>query len=112
VLDEASNPSEVLESEALFRHRMTQGSTYHIRDFDRSARGLLVATPGRNQIRQCMARVLIIGSNRGIGLETVKAALLPGHNVRALARSAARISIQNPSLEKVPGCGPLGKDDS
>jgi putative NADH-flavin reductase len=50
-----------------------------------------------------MAKVLIIGASRGIGLETVKAALLAGHNVRALARSAARIPIQNPSLEKVPG---------
>ena len=36
-----------------------------------------------------MAKVLIIGASRGIGLETVKAALLAGHNVRALARSAA-----------------------
>jgi putative NADH-flavin reductase len=50
-----------------------------------------------------MAKVLIIGASRGIGLETVKAALLAGHNVRALARSAARIPIQNPGLEKVPG---------
>jgi putative NADH-flavin reductase len=50
-----------------------------------------------------MAEVLIIGASRGIGLETVKAALLAGHNVRALARSAARIPIKNPALEKVPG---------
>jgi putative NADH-flavin reductase len=50
-----------------------------------------------------MAKVLIIGASRGIGLETVKAALLAGHNVRALARSAARIPIQNPGLEKVTG---------
>jgi uncharacterized protein YbjT (DUF2867 family) len=50
-----------------------------------------------------MAEVLIIGASRGIGLETVKAALLAGHNVRALARSAESIPIQNPSLEKVPG---------
>ncbi len=50
-----------------------------------------------------MAKVLIIGASRGIGLETVKAALLAGHNVRALARSAASISIQNPNLEKVSG---------
>jgi NAD(P)-dependent dehydrogenase (short-subunit alcohol dehydrogenase family) len=50
-----------------------------------------------------MAKVLIIGASRGIGLETVKAALLAGHNVRALARSAARIPIQDPGLEKVPG---------
>jgi len=47
--------------------------------------------------------VLIIGASRGIGLETVKAALLAGHNVRALARSAARIPIQNPGLDRVAG---------
>jgi putative NADH-flavin reductase len=50
-----------------------------------------------------MAKVLIIGASRGIGLETVKAALLAGHSVRALARSAASIPIQNPALEKMPG---------
>jgi putative NADH-flavin reductase len=50
-----------------------------------------------------MANVLIIGASRGIGLETVKAALLAGHSVRALARSAASIPIQNPALEKVSG---------
>jgi uncharacterized protein YbjT (DUF2867 family) len=50
-----------------------------------------------------MAEVLIIGASHGIGLETVKAALLAGHNVRALARSAANIPIQNAGLEKVPG---------
>ena len=50
-----------------------------------------------------MAKVLIVGASRGIGLETVKAALLAGHSVRALARSAASIPIQNPALEKMPG---------
>jgi putative NADH-flavin reductase len=50
-----------------------------------------------------MATILIIGASRGIGLETVKAALLAGHSVRALARSAANIPIQNPALEKVSG---------
>jgi putative NADH-flavin reductase len=49
-----------------------------------------------------MAKVLIIGASRGIGLETVKAALLAGHSVRALARSASSIPIQNARLEKVP----------
>ena len=38
-----------------------------------------------------MANVLIIGASRGIGLETVRAALRAGHSVRALARSAAGI---------------------
>src|SRR5215471_11458253 len=50
-----------------------------------------------------MAKLLIIGASRGIGLETVKATLLGGHDVRALARSAAGIPIQNPALEKVSG---------
>jgi uncharacterized protein YbjT (DUF2867 family) len=50
-----------------------------------------------------MAKVFIVGASRGIGLETVKAALLAGHSVRALARSSASIPIQNPVLEKVSG---------
>lgn len=50
-----------------------------------------------------VATVLIIGASRGIGLETVKAALKPGHKVRALARSAARIPVSHPDLEKVTG---------
>ena len=50
-----------------------------------------------------MAKVLIIGASRGIGLETVKAALKAGHSVRALARSARRIPIDNPKLEKMAG---------
>jgi putative NADH-flavin reductase len=48
-----------------------------------------------------MARVLIIGASRGIGLETVKAALHIGHSVRALARSAGRIPVEHPKLEKM-----------
>jgi putative NADH-flavin reductase len=50
-----------------------------------------------------MAKVLIIGASRGIGLETVKAALRAGHSVRALARSAASIPIQDIGLNKVSG---------
>ena len=50
-----------------------------------------------------MAKVLIIGASRGIGLETVKAALQAGHSVRALARSARRIPIDHPELEKMAG---------
>jgi putative NADH-flavin reductase len=50
-----------------------------------------------------MAKLLVVGASRGIGLETVKAALLAGHSVRALARSAARIPIKNAALEKVSG---------
>src|SRR5262245_10610784 len=50
-----------------------------------------------------MAKLLIIGASRGIGLETVKAALRDGHRVRALARSAASIPIENADLEKLSG---------
>jgi NAD(P)-dependent dehydrogenase (short-subunit alcohol dehydrogenase family) len=49
-----------------------------------------------------VATVLIIGASRGIGLETVKAALKAGHSVRALARSARRIPVDHPKLEKWP----------
>jgi putative NADH-flavin reductase len=50
-----------------------------------------------------MAKVLIVGASHGIGLETVKTGLAAGYTVRALARSATSIPIQNPSLEKVSG---------
>jgi len=50
-----------------------------------------------------VARVLIIGASRGIGLETVKAALEAGYSVRALARSARRIPVSHPKLEKMAG---------
>ena len=48
-------------------------------------------------------RVLIVGASKGIGLETTRQALEAGFNVRALARSAAAISLSNPKLEKVRG---------
>ncbi|MFN0217766.1 MAG: NAD(P)-dependent oxidoreductase [Hyphomicrobium sp.] len=50
-----------------------------------------------------MAKILIIGASRGIGLETVKAALAAGHDVRAFARSAPAIDIENAKLEKFKG---------
>ena len=50
-----------------------------------------------------MAKVLVIGASRGIGLETVRPALRSGHRVRALARSAASMPIQNADLDKVSG---------
>ena len=50
-----------------------------------------------------MAKVLIIGGSRGIGIETTRAALRAGHSVRALARSAAIIPIRNVGLDKVSG---------
>jgi putative NADH-flavin reductase len=50
-----------------------------------------------------VARVLIIGASKGIGLETTRLALEGGHDVRALARSAGGIDISTPNLEKVRG---------
>ncbi len=50
-----------------------------------------------------MARVLIVGASRGIGLETAKRAIEAGHKVRALARSARHIPIDHPDLDKVSG---------
>lgn len=50
-----------------------------------------------------MTTVLIIGASKGIGLETVKATLAAGHDVRAFARSAASIAIEDPRLQKIPG---------
>ena len=48
-------------------------------------------------------RVLIIGASKGIGLETTRQALRAGHQVRALARSAAGMPLSDPNLEKVRG---------
>jgi len=50
-----------------------------------------------------VAKVLVIGASRGIGFETVRTALCAGHSVRALARSAESIPIQNAGLDKVSG---------
>jgi uncharacterized protein YbjT (DUF2867 family) len=50
-----------------------------------------------------MSRILVIGASRGIGLETVKALLAAGHEVRALARSAHAIPIGDPRLDKRDG---------
>ncbi len=50
-----------------------------------------------------MAQILIIGASRGVGLETVKAALAAGHDVRAFARSAQTIPLTHPKLVKITG---------
>ncbi|GJD66128.1 NAD(P)-dependent oxidoreductase [Methylobacterium frigidaeris] len=50
-----------------------------------------------------MAHLLVIGASQGIGLETVKAALGAGHRVRAFARSASKIELSDPHLERFPG---------
>ena len=50
-----------------------------------------------------MSHILVVGASRGVGLETVRAALAAGHSVRGLARSAAAIPIADPKLEKIAG---------
>src|SRR5258705_12221765 len=50
-----------------------------------------------------MAKMLIIGASRGVGLETVRRALAEKHQVRALARSADTIPINDANLEKTSG---------
>ena len=48
-------------------------------------------------------RILIIGASKGIGLETTRQALAAGYDVRALARSAKSINLDDAKLEKVHG---------
>ena len=50
-----------------------------------------------------MARILVIGASRGIGLETVRTLLAAGHSVRAIARNARDIPIDDARLEKLDG---------
>lgn len=50
-----------------------------------------------------MAHILVIGASDGIGHETVKQGLKAGHHIRAFARSAARISIEDSAFEAFPG---------
>jgi short-subunit dehydrogenase len=47
-----------------------------------------------------MAHILVMGASHGIGLETVKAALVAGHRVRTFARSAGRMTLSDPNLER------------
>ncbi len=50
-----------------------------------------------------MKKLLIVGASRGIGLEVVKQALARGYPVRALARSADKITFSDQRLEKQKG---------
>ncbi len=56
-----------------------------------------------------MARVLIIGASKGIGLETTRQAVEAGHRVRAFSRSAAS-GLSHANLEKVRGNALDGRD--
>ena len=53
--------------------------------------------------RQGLARVLIIGASKGIGLETTGQAIEAGHFVRAMSRSTNGMELSNPKLERVNG---------
>ena len=57
-----------------------------------------------------MARVLIIGASKGVGLETTRQALEAGYQVRALARSAAGLDLFDLKLEKVRGDALISND--
>lgn len=48
-------------------------------------------------------KILVIGASKGIGLKTVRYALDRGHEVRAFARSAEKIDIDDPKLERRTG---------
>ncbi|MEM7498031.1 MAG: NAD(P)H-binding protein [Pseudomonadota bacterium] len=47
--------------------------------------------------------LLVIGGSRGIGLETVRAGLAAGHRMRAFARSAGKLSFQDPGFLAIEG---------
>lgn len=50
-----------------------------------------------------MAKLLVIGASGGIGRQVVQQALARGHEVRAMARSASKLDIDDPRLEKRDG---------
>ena len=50
-----------------------------------------------------MTNILVIGASSGTGLETVKRALEEGYSVRAFARSADQVSLDDPNLERMTG---------
>src|SRR5262244_1925948 len=68
-----------------------------------AASHMTVSQAGSDREHDAVATVLIIGASRGIGLEVVKAALEAGHSVCALARTARRIRVEHPKLEKMAG---------
>lgn len=67
---------------------------------DRASSGV-VTRPGIQEAH--VANVLVIDVSRGIGLETVKAALAAGHRVGAFTRSASGITLPDQGLENFTG---------
>ena len=59
-----------------------------------------------------MVDILVIGASSGTGLETVKRALEEGHRVRAFARSADQIRLDDPNLERFTGDATVTADVS
>lgn len=56
-----------------------------------------------DQWEDAVARILIIGASKGIGLEAVRQGLACGHDVRAFARGADQISVSSEKLERRSG---------
>lgn len=50
-----------------------------------------------------MAHILVIGGSRGIGRAVCKAAIVKGHNVRAMSRSGARPQGADGNCEALKG---------
>lgn len=57
-----------------------------------------------------MAHILVVGASRGIGREVVLQGLARGHRIRAMARSAETIAIDDPMLETWPGDATQARD--
>ena len=52
---------------------------------------------------KALARILVIGASKGIGLEAVRQGLACGHEVRAFARGADQIPLSSEKLERCKG---------
>jgi putative NADH-flavin reductase len=50
-----------------------------------------------------MAKILIIGGSRGIGLEAIKCTLQRGHTATAFARNPEEITLEHPHFDRVQG---------
>lgn len=57
----------------------------------------------RNNIKQPVYNIAVLGANGGIGLQTVQLALRQGHKVTAILRSPSKLAMAHPNLEIVQG---------